>query len=58
MQVEGMTFKDIEILLPQGRSGVVASVELAGNIGICLLTDFRVIFDYPRQRIVFYPADR
>ena len=45
---------DLRVMLPDSGSGLAGSVELAGNIGNLLLKQFRVLFDYRGQRLVFY----
>lgn len=45
---------DIRVMLPGKAGGLAGSVELAGNIGNLILQQFRVLFDYNRQRLVFY----
>ncbi|MEW5796852.1 MAG: retropepsin-like aspartic protease [Candidatus Zixiibacteriota bacterium] len=45
---------DLRIMLPDSGSGLAGSVELAGNIGNLLLKQFRVLFDYGHQQLVFY----
>jgi hypothetical protein len=57
------TFGDIQIsdlmvLLPDSGNALAGSVELAGNIGNELLRQFRVLFDYRSQRLIFYGADQ
>jgi len=45
---------DLRIILPDSGRGLSGSVELAGNIGNLLLSQFRVMFDYRGQRLIFY----
>ncbi len=47
---------DLRVLLPDSGSGLAGSVELAGNIGNMVLSQFRVLFDYRSQRLIFYGA--
>ena len=49
---------DLRIMLPDSGSGLAGSVELAGNIGNLLLKQFRVLFDYRGQQLVFYDVAR
>jgi hypothetical protein len=45
---------DLRVMLPESSGGLSGSVELAGNIGNLLLEQFRVLFDYRGQRLVFF----
>jgi hypothetical protein len=49
---------DIQVLLPDSGGALTGSVELAGNIGNELLRQFRVLFDYRSQLLIFYGADQ
>jgi len=49
---------DLRVLLPDSGSGLSGSVELAGNIGNLVLSQFRVLFDYRSQRLIFYAAEQ
>ncbi len=46
----------LRILLLESSEGLSGSGELAGNIGNLFMEQFTVLFDYPGQRIVFYPT--
>jgi len=53
----GLRLTDLRVILPESGGGLSGSVELAGNIGNLLLGQFRVLFDYAAQSLVFYPSD-
>jgi hypothetical protein len=62
-QATSFSFGDISIASPEvfildSGAGIAGSTELAGNIGKAILEDFRVLFDYASQRIVFYGPRR
>jgi len=42
------------VVLPGESEGISGSEKIAGNIGNLLLERFRVLFDYPRNRVFFY----
>jgi len=44
----------LRVMIPESSEGLTGSSELAGNIGNLLLQQFKVLFDYPSQRLVFY----
>jgi len=44
----------LRVLLPESSAGLSGSRELAGNIGNLVLQQFRILFDYRRQRVIFY----
>ena len=46
---------DLSSLAPQGTKGAYASSAKSGVVDAALLTRYRVIFDYARERIVFEP---
>ena len=54
----GIHLSNLRVLLPDSGSGLSGSVELAGNIGNMILSDFRVLFDYRPQRLIFYTVGK
>lgn len=49
----------LRVLIPETTGGLSGSTELAGNIGNMLLKQFRILFDYGNQRLIFYdPTER
>jgi hypothetical protein len=47
---------NLRVVMPDSGAGLTGSVKLAGNIGNLVLSQFRVLFDYDGQRLVFYEA--
>jgi len=54
----GVAIEDLQLLLLDNASGLTGSVELAGNIGNLVLQETRVLFDYSKQRLIFYDPNR
>ncbi|MBN1211280.1 MAG: aspartyl protease family protein [candidate division Zixibacteria bacterium] len=46
------------VVLPGESEGISGSEKIAGNIGNLLLERFRVLFDYPRNRVIFYDPEK
>ncbi|MEW6050187.1 MAG: retropepsin-like aspartic protease [Candidatus Zixiibacteriota bacterium] len=46
----------LRVMLPGLSQGLAGSSELAGNIGNMVLESYKVLFDYRRSQITFYPA--
>ncbi|HUV31000.1 MAG TPA: aspartyl protease family protein [Acidobacteriota bacterium] len=46
--------ESLRVLLPEGGEGISGSEELAGSIGNLLLEQFRVLFDFGNNRLIFY----
>ncbi len=49
--------ESIRVILPESSSGIIASEELAGNIGNMVFENFRVLLDYGNRRLILY-ADK
>ncbi len=47
----------LKVLIPELSDGISGSFEIAGNIGNLLLENYRVLFDYKNQRLIFYSTD-
>ena len=54
----GVVIEDLQLLLLDNASGITGSVELAGNIGNLVLQKTRVLFNYSKQRLIFYDPNR
>ncbi len=54
----GVIIEDLQLLLLSDTNGLTGSVELAGNIGNLILQRTLVLFDYSRQRLIFYDPNR
>ena len=50
-------FDTLKVLIPELSGGVSGSIEIAGNIGNLLLENYKVLFDYKNQRLIFYPSE-
>lgn len=53
----GIRIDSLRVILPETSGGLAGSSELAGNIGNLVLENFRVLFDYADQRLIFYPPE-
>jgi predicted aspartyl protease len=51
IEVGGHTFKNLGVRFSQDPSGAMADPYTLGNVGILILDDFRLVFDYPNERI-------
>jgi hypothetical protein len=50
----GLTLRDVPVRLAASSSGLSGSAELAGNIGLHILREYRVLFDYTGSRLILY----
>lgn len=56
-RIGDMVLSDLPVIIPESTHGLAGSAELAGNIGNMVLQEFRILFDYNRSRIYFYPPE-
>ncbi|HEX2896942.1 MAG TPA: aspartyl protease family protein, partial [candidate division Zixibacteria bacterium] len=47
-----------DAILAESSFGLTGSWEIAGNIGTKVLEQYRILFDYPHSRIVFYELSK
>lgn len=48
---------NVDVLIPSHGEGLAGSSQLAGNIGNKLLNNFRVLFDYGNNKLIFYDIE-
>ncbi len=48
---------DVPTVIPESSHGLAGSGKIAGNIGLLILKDFPMLFDYDNNRIIIYPPD-
>ncbi|MEW6412609.1 MAG: retropepsin-like aspartic protease [Candidatus Zixiibacteriota bacterium] len=53
-RIGDIELRSLLVFLPDTAVGMMASREIAGNIGNRVLEKFRVLFDYENSRLVFY----
>ena len=46
------------VVMPDSAMGIAGSQELAGNIGIRVLENYRVLLDYRNSRLILYDTER
>ena len=57
LEIAGQRFEDLEVEFADGKVGAFADVYTMGNLGQGLLGNFRLVFDYGRERIALIPRD-
>lgn len=56
LQAFGTTSAGVNTRAPVGKQGVFSSDQYAGSIGNGFLERFNVVFDYPKNRMIVWPA--
>ncbi len=54
-KIGDVELRSLRVFLPDSAAGMMASREIAGNIGNRVLEKFQVLFDYENSRMIFYP---
>ncbi|MDH3197725.1 MAG: PDZ domain-containing protein, partial [Candidatus Krumholzibacteria bacterium] len=57
LTLAGVTIDDTYLSFSQATSGLISTDYCSGIIGSAVLQRYRVAFDYPRGRILLWPAD-
>lgn len=55
-KIGDILIRSLRVILPEGSSGLSGSEEIDGNIGNLVLENFKVLFDYARNRIILYES--
>jgi len=53
-KIGDIMIRSLRVILPEESDGLSGSEEIDGNIGNLLLENFRVLFDYSRNRVILY----
>jgi hypothetical protein len=54
-ELAGVRFDTPEVAFGQDESGIFADPHTTGNIGVGFLREFRIVFDYSRERVALVP---
>jgi len=57
-KIGDIMINSLRVLLPDSAQGITGSAKIAGNIGNLILSKFKILFDYPHGRLIFYKSGK
>ncbi|NNE43371.1 MAG: hypothetical protein HKN12_04115, partial [Gemmatimonadetes bacterium] len=57
LELAGQKFTDVDAVFTEEVAGIFADTHTAGNIGMPLLSSFRIVLDYRNERIALIRKD-